>query len=78
MNNQNQNLNDLLNQASQKTGMDINNLKNNINNGQLNSLISKMKPNDAARFQEALNNPQLAQQMLSSPQAQMLIKKFMK
>lgn len=78
MNNQNDNLNDLLNQASQKTGMDINNLKNNINNGQLNSLLSKMKPNDAARFQEVLNNPQLAQQMLSSPQAQMLMKKFMK
>lgn len=74
----NNNLNDLLKQASEKTGMDMNNLKNNASNGNIANLVSKMNPKDAARFQEILNNPELAQQMLNSPQAQMLMKKFMK
>ena len=71
-------LNDLINKAGQKTGIDPNTLKQNIDNGKLDSLVSKMNPADAARFKQILNNPQLAQQMLNTPQAQMLIKKFMK
>ncbi len=71
-------LNDLINQAGKKTGLNPDNLKQSIDNGKLDNLVSKMKPEDAARFKEILNNPQLAQQMLNSPQAQMLIKKFMK
>ncbi|WMJ24404.1 hypothetical protein RBG61_06975 [Paludicola sp. MB14-C6] len=75
MNNQNNNnVNDLLNQAKQQTGIDPESLKN----GNLDNIISKMKPQDAAKFKEILSNPQLMQQMLSSPQAQLLMKKFMK
>lgn len=71
-------LNDLIKQAGQKTGIDPKNIKQNIDSGKLDDLLSKLNPADAKKFQEALSNPQLAQQMLNTPQAQMLIKKFMK
>lgn len=71
-------LNDLIKQAGQNTGIDPNSIKNNIDNGKLEDIMAKMKPADAQRFQNILSNPQLAQQMLKTPQAQMLIKKFMK
>lgn len=71
-------LNDLIKQAGMKTGIDPNMLKQNVDNGKLDNLVSKMKPADAAKFKQIMANPQLAQQMLNTPQAQMLIKKFMK
>lgn len=70
------NLNDLIKQASQKTGVNSSDLKNNIDNGKLDALLAQMRPADAQRFQQVLSNPALAQQMLNSPQGQMLIKKF--
>jgi hypothetical protein len=74
MNNQQFNENDLINQVKKQIGIDPESLKN----GNIDNIISKMKPQDAARFKEILSNPQLMQQMLSSPQAQMLMKKFQK
>ncbi|MEG2429823.1 MAG: hypothetical protein RSA99_05515, partial [Oscillospiraceae bacterium] len=53
-----------------------NTLKQNIDNGKLDSLLAQMRPADAQRFQQVLSNPMLAQQMLNTPQGQMLIKKF--
>jgi len=35
-----------------------------------------MKPQDAKRFQEILNNPALAKQLLNTPGAQKLIRRF--
>lgn len=77
MNFNNQNLDDLIKLASAKSGVDANKLKGNVENGKLDSLIAKMKPQDAQKLQQILNNPQLAQQMLNTPQAQALVKKFM-
>lgn len=74
----NNNINDLIRQASSKVGADPSQLKKTIDSGKLDDLVKKMNPNDAKRFQEILNNPQLAQQMLNTPQAQALIKSFMK
>lgn len=73
----NDNLDNLIKQAGQKTGINPDQLKQNIDSGKLDQLVSKMKPADAARFQQILSNPQMAQQMLNTPQAQMLIKRFM-
>ena len=74
----NDSLNDLINQAGKTTGVDPQNLKATIDSGKLDNLLAKMNPKDAAKFQQIVQNPQLAQQMLNTPQAKMLIKQFMK
>lgn len=78
MNNDNNQYDDLLKQAGGRIGMDPQSIAKNASNGKLENLISRMKPDEASRFKEALANPKLAEQILKSPQAQMLMKKFMK
>lgn len=74
----NDNLNDLINEAGKRTGVDPKNLKQTIDSGKLDQLVSKMNPKDAEKFRNIINNPQMAQQMLNTPQAKLLIKQFMK
>ena len=74
----NNNLNDLINQAGRSAGVDPSSLKQTIDSGKLDQLLGKMRPQDAAKFQQIVQNPQLAQQMLNTPQAKLLIKQFMK
>lgn len=71
-------LNDLINQAGKSAGVDPNQLKNTIDSGKLDDLLKKMRPQDAAKFQQILGNPQQVQQMLNTPQAKMLIRQFVK
>lgn len=74
----NDSLNELINQAGQKIGENPQNIKNAIDSGKLDELVKKMRPEDQKRFTEVMSNPDLARQMLQTPQAQALIKKFMK
>ena len=74
----NDNINDFLKQAGAKIGADPAQLKQAVDNGKLDDLVKKMNPRDAQKLQQVLANPQLARQMLNSPQAQMLIRQFMK
>lgn len=74
----NQNLSDLIHQAGQSAGVDPANLQQTINSGKLDDLIKRMRPQDAAKFQQIVQNPQLARQLLNTPQAKQLIQQFMK
>ncbi len=74
----NSQLDDLIRQAGQKAGVDPASLKNTIDSGKLDQLLQKMNPKDAQRLEQVLGNPQLAQQMLNTPQAKKLIQQFMK
>ncbi len=74
----NDNLNDLISEAGKKSGVDPKVLKNTIDSGKLDELLSRMSPKDAEKFRQIVSNPQLAQQMLNTPQAKMLIKQFIK
>lgn len=74
----NSNYDELIRQAGQKAGVDPESLKQSIDNGKLDALLAKMRPQDAARFQQIVNDPKLAEQILSTPQASLLIKQFMK
>lgn len=67
----------LIKEAGQKMGGNPQQLKQAIDAGKLDDVVNKMHPNDAQRFKEVMSNPILAKQMLQTPQAQMLIKKFM-
>lgn len=69
---------DLIKQAGRSVGANPNELKQSIDSGKLDDLLKKMRPADAAKFQQIVNNPQLSKQLLNTPQAQALIKKFLK
>ena len=74
----NNGLNDLIQEAGRRSGVDPASLKHTIDSGKLDDLAAKMKPKDAERLRQVLSNPKLAEQMLKTPQAQQLIRQFMK
>lgn len=69
-------LNDLLKMAGQKLGKDPQQLKQQLQNGKVENAINNLKPADAAKLRQILQNPQLAEQLLSTPQARQLFKKL--
>lgn len=66
----------LFNQAGKQAGVSAEQVKQSVNSGDFSTLLSAMKPEDAKRFHQAINNPDLAKQILSSPQAQALLRRF--
>lgn len=48
-----------------------------INGGSLDGLLGSLKPSDTAKLQQVLSDKEATKKMLSSPQAQMLLKKLM-
>lgn len=72
------NIDNLLQQAGATAGVDPNQLKQQVESGKLDQLMANMNPAQANMLRNALNNPQLAQQLLNTPQAKNLIQQFMK
>lgn len=70
-------LNAMLDALSKKMGTTPQDLKQSAQNGQLDRIIRSLNPNDSQKLQEVLQNPEAANQLLNSPQAQQLIKKLM-
>lgn len=66
----------LLNIVSKKIGVPSEKLKKELEEGKFDSALSAMSPNDAAKFQQAVNNPQIVEKMMSSPQAKALYEKL--
>ncbi len=71
------NVNDMLGKAGGKLGMDKNQLKSALENGDIGKITQNMRPQDAQKLQKLLQNPQLASQIMNSPQVQALLKKLM-
>lgn len=69
-------VNGLLEAVSKKIGVPAEKLKKELESGKFDSAISAMNKNDAAKFQQAVNNPKLIEKMMSTPQAQALYKKL--
>lgn len=69
-------VNGLLEAVSKKIGVPAEKLKKELEAGKFDSAISAMNKNDAAKFQQAVNNPKLIEKMMSTPQAQALYKKL--
>lgn len=63
----------LLRQASKQLGVTPQQLKNAAQSGQLDSIISGMNAGDSDKFRKVLSDPNAANRMLSSPQAQKLL-----
>lgn len=69
-------LNGLLNAVSKKIGVPADKLKSELEEGKFDSALSAMSGSDAVKFKQAVNNPQLVEKMMSTPQAKALYKKL--
>ncbi|NLT10501.1 MAG: hypothetical protein GXY08_13545 [Ruminococcus sp.] len=71
-----QKANGLINALSKKIGISSEQLRSELESGKFDNTLSAMNKNDAAKFQQALNNPGLIEKMMSTPQAKALYKKI--
>ena len=72
-----QELNALLNTAAQRLGANPEQLKSSAQNGDLSKMLGKLSANDAQKLQQVLRDPEAANRLLNTPQAQALMKKFL-
>ena len=73
----NSKINNLLNGLSERLNTTPQQLKANLEKGNLDSVVSKMSSGQAKRLQKILDNPEQSEKILNSPQAQAIIKKLM-
>ena len=73
----NSEINNLLNGLSERLNTTPEQLRANLEKGNLDSVVSKMSSGQAKRLQNILDNPEQSEKILNSPQAQAIIKKLM-
>ncbi|MEE1125488.1 MAG: hypothetical protein U0L18_06070 [Acutalibacteraceae bacterium] len=67
----------ILNSLSQKLGESPDKLKANMQNGDMSKVFNNMDRKQAERVQSILNDREKTEKLLSTPQAQALLKKLM-
>ena len=73
----NENLQDLINTASQRLGTTPENLKKARQQGNVQNLLNQLDGEQAKKVQQILNDKEASQKLLNTPQAQALLKKLM-
>ena len=71
-----QNLSGLLQVVSQKLGIPTEQLRKELESGKFDNAIKNMNPAEAAKFQQAVKNPQMVDKIMSTPQAKALYQKL--
>lgn len=66
----------LLNTVSRKIGVPPEQLRKELEAGKFDSALSAMNQQEAAKFQQAVKNPQLIEKLMSTPQAKALYNKL--
>jgi hypothetical protein len=72
----NKNLDAMINVVSGKLNVPPDVLKQQLQNGTFDKALNNMNKTDYQKFQQLMNNPQMAQKLLSAPQLQALYKKL--
>lgn len=75
--NNNNKFDNLLKAASKKLGTDPETLKKAAQSGDINSALKNLNSEDAKKIQNILSNKDMASKLLSSPQAQQILKKLL-
>ena len=70
------NISGLLEVVSKKIGVSPEKLKQELEAGKFDSALNGMSKSDAAKFQQAVNNPKIVEKLMSSPQAKALYKEL--
>ena len=73
----NENLQDLINTASQRLGTTPEDLKKASQQGNVQNLLNQLDGEQAKKVQQILNDKEASQKLLNTPQAQALLKKPM-
>lgn len=74
----NNNLNKMMKTAQQKTGIDMNKMKQAAEKGRLDDFINQNLSSEATKkLKNVLSNKEAAEKLLSTPQAKELMKKLM-
>lgn len=68
--------NQMLKNVSSKLGMTPQELEDALRSGKLDAAMKGMSQEDTSKLLNALSNPSLAQKILSTPQAQEIIRKL--
>ena len=76
MNNNKNNMERLAQEAGKAVGAKPDELKKAAESGDLNALLSKLSPQQAQQLRRVLSDEKAAKELLSSPQAQALMKSF--
>lgn len=72
----NKNLDAMINVVSGKLNVPPDVLKKQLQEGKFDSALNNMNKADYQKFNQLMNNPQMAQKLLSAPQLQALYKKL--
>ena len=64
--------------AEKQTGKNSDEIKKAFSSDVANAMLRKLKPEDLIKFKELLSDTEKTEKMLSSPQAKLLMKKFLK
>ena len=72
----NKNLDAMINVVSGKLNVPPDVLKKQLQEGKFDKALNNMNKSDYQKFNKLMNNPQLAQKLLSAPQLQELYKKL--
>lgn len=72
----NSNMDSLIKVVSAKLGMSSEQLKKELSEGKFDNAMKNMSPSDAMKFNMAMKNPQMINQMLSTPEAKALYNKL--
>lgn len=67
----------ILNSLSQRLGESPDKLKANMQNGDMSKMLNNMDKKQAEKVQEILSDKEKTEKLLSTPQAQALLKKLM-
>ena len=70
-------LNSAIDSLSNQLGADNDKLKNAVNSGSMDKFLKNLKPADAKKLQQILSNKAETERLLKTPQAQLLLKKFL-
>ncbi len=66
----------LLQTVSRKLGIPPEQLRSDLESGKFDRAIAGMQPAEAAKFRQAVQNPQLVEKLMSTPQAKALYEKL--
>lgn len=70
------NLDALLKVVSNKINVPSDVLRNQLERGQFDEVLNNMNNEESAKFKQVMNNPKLAEKIMTTPQAQELYRKL--
>jgi len=70
-------LNRMIREASNKAGADPQKVEKALASDSMDSLLKNIKPGAAEKLKQVLSDKEATERMLKTPQAQMLLKKFL-